>query len=92
MIKIIENQADVDRHIANPLERTYPGDTVPAIRAYNCGNSILVIEGDRQVAGWAPYNALPSLVTEQDKERLEELSFFPSDDDDGFNSFRFGSC
>ena len=36
-------------------------------------------------------NISPSLVTEQDKERLEELSFSPSDDD-GFNSFRFGSC
>lgn len=31
-----------------------------------------------------------SAVNEEDKKRLEELSFF--EDDDCFKSFRFGSC
>ena len=33
----------------------------------------------------------PEIVSDDDKKRLEELSFTP-DDDGGFQSFRFGSC
>jgi hypothetical protein len=31
-------------------------------------------------------------VSEEDRERLYELSFFKSDNGEGFMSFRFGSC
>jgi len=31
-------------------------------------------------------------VSEEDVKRLDELGFFWSDEDDGFISFRFGSC
>lgn len=34
----------------------------------------------------------PDKVSEEDKKRLDELGFFPNDDNDGFISFRFGSC
>jgi hypothetical protein len=34
----------------------------------------------------------PKLVSKKDKKRLDELSFFTDKDDDGFKSFRFGSC
>lgn len=35
----------------------------------------------------------PKLVSEEDKEALEELSFSPdSENPDGFCSYRFGSC
>lgn len=38
----------------------------------------------------------PALVTDEDKARLEDLSFHAGDDnsdhDGGFYSFRFGSC
>lgn len=33
-----------------------------------------------------------SLVSDEDKARLEELSFHPSEENAGFISFRFGSC
>lgn len=33
----------------------------------------------------------PELVSEEDKEKLEKLSFEPNDVD-GFSSYRFGSC
>lgn len=36
-------------------------------------------------------NVDPNKVSEEDKKRLEELSFTP-DEFDGFKSFRFGSC
>jgi len=31
-------------------------------------------------------------VTEDDKKRLDELGFFPSENLSGFTSYRFGSC
>ena len=31
-------------------------------------------------------------VSKEDIKRLDELGFFISDDDDTFDSFRFGSC
>lgn len=31
-------------------------------------------------------------ISDEDKKRLSELSFNPCHDDDGFCSFRFGSC
>lgn len=38
-------------------------------------------------------NVDPSLVSDKDKKRLDELGFFVSEEDDrGFTSFRFGSC
>lgn len=33
----------------------------------------------------------PDLVSEEDKKKLDELSFF-EDEFGGFSSFRFGSC
>lgn len=33
-----------------------------------------------------------SMVSEEDIQRLDELGIFWSDSDDGFISFRFGSC
>lgn len=62
MIKIIENQADVDRHISNPIERTYAGDARPPVRAYNCGNQIRVMMDDREINSWMPYYALQDLA------------------------------
>lgn len=35
-------------------------------------------------------NVNPDLVSDKDKKRLEELSFSP--EEDGFQSFEFGSC
>jgi hypothetical protein len=35
-------------------------------------------------------NVEPDLVSEEDKVKLEKLSFIPNDV--GFNSYRFGSC
>jgi hypothetical protein len=35
-------------------------------------------------------NVEPDLVSEEDKAKLEKLSFIPNDV--GFNSYRFGSC
>lgn len=37
-------------------------------------------------------NINPSLVSAEDKIRLDELGFFPSDEHDGFTSYKFGSC
>lgn len=34
----------------------------------------------------------PSHVSKEDKERLDELGFFVSEEHSGFISFRFGSC
>ncbi len=34
----------------------------------------------------------PTKVSRGDIKRLDELGFFPNDDNDGFISFRFGSC
>jgi hypothetical protein len=31
-------------------------------------------------------------VSEDDIERLDKLGFFPDDDNNGFMSFRYGSC
>jgi hypothetical protein len=36
-------------------------------------------------------NVAPGLVSAEDRQRLDELGFFPSEDF-GFQSFRFGSC
>jgi hypothetical protein len=34
----------------------------------------------------------PELVSEEDKARLDELGFFPDDENPGFKSYRFGKC
>lgn len=34
----------------------------------------------------------PAIVSEEDKAQLDKLGFFPSEEDDDFISFRFGSC
>lgn len=34
----------------------------------------------------------PEDVSEEDTKRLDELGFFPDEDEGGFMSFRFGSC
>jgi len=34
----------------------------------------------------------PELVSNEDKQKLDELGFFVSDDEDGFDSYEFGSC
>jgi len=35
----------------------------------------------------------PDIVSEEDKERLDELGFFPDDEwGGGFMSYKFGSC
>lgn len=44
----------------------------------NCGHDELWINID------------PKLISKKDREELEELGFFESDD--GFSSFKFGSC
>ena len=43
-----------------------------------CNNEALLVNVD------------PDLVSDEDKARLEELSFLETED--GFESFRFGSC
>ena len=37
-------------------------------------------------------NIDPDDVSEEDKNRLDELGFFVCDEDECFKSFRFGSC
>ena len=34
----------------------------------------------------------PDVVSDEDKLALDGLSFIPDDEEDGFISFRFGSC
>jgi hypothetical protein len=34
----------------------------------------------------------PELVSAEDRQRLDALGFFPSEENLGFMSFRFGSC
>ena len=34
----------------------------------------------------------PDDVSEQDLKTLDDLGFFPSDDGEGFQSYKFGSC
>lgn len=34
----------------------------------------------------------PSLVSEEDIKELDDLGFFPDEDESDFKSFRFGSC
>jgi len=34
----------------------------------------------------------PEQVSEEDKKRLYELGFFPSEELTGFTSYKFGSC
>ncbi len=34
----------------------------------------------------------PEWVSKEDKKRLDELGFFPDEELEGFNSFKFGSC
>ena len=36
-------------------------------------------------------NIDPSVVSDEDKEKLDTLGFFPNEYD-GFSSYRFGSC
>lgn len=37
-------------------------------------------------------NVDPSLVSDADRERLDHLGFFVDASEDGFMSYRFGSC
>jgi len=37
-------------------------------------------------------NIDPSIVSDEDKEKLDTLGFIPNDDDCDFISYRFGSC
>lgn len=37
-------------------------------------------------------NINPELVSNKDKEELEELGFFVNDEEECFESFRYGSC
>ena len=47
----------------------------------NCSHDLLWVSID------------PGLVSAQDKQRLDELGFFPSQEyEGGFSSYRFGSC
>ena len=46
----------------------------------NCSHDVLYID------------ILPATVSAEDKKRLDELSFSPDDELEGFTSFRFGSC
>jgi hypothetical protein len=34
----------------------------------------------------------PELVSEEDRERLDELGFFVNEEDDDFKSYKFGSA
>lgn len=34
----------------------------------------------------------PSLVSEEDIKELDDLGFFPDEDEGDFKSFKFGSC
>ncbi len=46
----------------------------------NCDHDVLWVNVD------------PSLVSDEDKERLDHLGFFVDNGADGFMSYRFGSC
>lgn len=35
---------------------------------------------------------MPEDVSQEDVEQLDKLGFFPSEEDECFKSFRFGSC
>lgn len=37
-------------------------------------------------------NIDPEKVSEEDLKTLDKLGFFPSEDEYGFSSFKFGSC
>ena len=46
----------------------------------NCSHDVLFVNVD------------PELVSKEDIETLDALGFFVSEEDEGFSSFRFGSC
>ena len=46
----------------------------------NCSHDVLYVNID------------PMLVSKEDMKELDELGFFLSDEADGFQSFKFGSC
>ena len=46
----------------------------------NCDHDLLYVDIDS------------NKVSDEDKKELEVLGFFPSNEDDGFESFEFGSC
>lgn len=37
-------------------------------------------------------NISPSLVSEEDRNKLDELGFFEDEEDDDFKSYKYGSC
>ena len=46
----------------------------------NCSHDVLFVDVD------------PELVSKEDIETLDTLGFFVSEENEGFSSFRFGSC
>lgn len=46
----------------------------------HCEHDVLTVDVD------------PKIVSEEDKAKLYELSFFPTEDEDGFMSYKYGSC
>lgn len=58
------------------LLRNYGSPELPT----NCGHDVLYVNVDA------------SLVSEEDKARLDRLGFFPCSEGGGFMSYKFGSC